>query len=424
MVSSLRCPDATLGPLPGGLGAGHDGKHLVAGPFPWGPAGLSPRRWRSTAQTPSSAYPPFLESLEGILESAPSRDSLLQSSHWQQQWDLEGRGWKEWLPDLNPSGLLLDFCAHHGLSVRYTMFRHKGVHNGLKYKVYNYNLKYLNFLLVHVIVHLFWLYFEMIIFQNLQALPVFFPVLCPQASLFRVSAHGAFMNLGLAASCSSTSFELPDVHPETVSLDRGIAVALISPKWHHFPGSGEWALLCTLFLALSNSVHVAFIILFSSWWFLAFSISEKKLCHNLFFFFSCLFVLCFASTGKSSGCFVIYIPFPASVCVPIALIFAPCVSPLTPAASACYFQHLSMLLLVSQTQNCIFKMLGLMLLVARVFRPKKHKGLSSFSATVSVNPAAGYVVSYFPCSCQTLLHFVVQTYLSPSMHRDVSLLQI
>lgn len=199
---------------------------------------------------------------------------------------------------------------------------------------------------------------------------------------------------------------------------------LISPKWHHFPGSGEWALLCTLFLALSNSVHVAFIILFSSWWFLAFSISEKKLCHNLFFFFSCLFVLCFASTGKSSGCFVIYIPFPASVCVPIALIFAPCVSPLTPAASACYFQHLSMLLLVSQTQNCIFKMLGLMLLVARVFRPKKHKGLSSFSPTVSVNPAVGYVVSYFPCSCQTLLHFVVQTYLSPSMHRDVSLLQI
>lgn len=36
------------------------------------------------------------------------------------------------------------------------------------------------------------------------------------------------MNLGLALSCSSTSLEMSDFHSETVSLGRGIVVALIS----------------------------------------------------------------------------------------------------------------------------------------------------------------------------------------------------
>ncbi|TWW71634.1 EARP-interacting protein [Takifugu flavidus] len=78
----------------------------------------------------SSAYPPFLESLEGVLKSAPSGGSLIllgdfnaDSVTWR---DLIG---KNGPPDVNPSGvLLLDFCARLRMSITNTLFRHKGVH--------------------------------------------------------------------------------------------------------------------------------------------------------------------------------------------------------------------------------------------------------------------------------------------------------
>ncbi|TWW68218.1 hypothetical protein D4764_19G0000160, partial [Takifugu flavidus] len=85
-------------------------------------------------QNSSSAYPPFLASLEGVLESVPSGGSLVLLGDFNAHISSDSVIWrsvigKNGLPDLNPSGvLLLDFCARLRLSITNTLFRHKGVH--------------------------------------------------------------------------------------------------------------------------------------------------------------------------------------------------------------------------------------------------------------------------------------------------------